>query len=190
MAFWDEPSYAAFWLDIARGDLATRIQLTPYLYATFEGIHLVAVAFFFGAIFLLDLRLLGVAPPLLAGPAARLLLRISTPAFALLVISGVLLFVPSADRYAASPIFFLKLATIGVGGLNALVFHLTAWRNVEVWNERERTPRAARATAFVSVVVWLSAIALGRAMGYESREPPPADIDMPLFDRLDDSADR
>ena len=76
-----DPTYAEFWLELARGDLATWIQLTPYAYATLEGIHLVGVAFFFGSMFLLDLRLLGLMPQLLAGPAGRFLLRISVPAF-------------------------------------------------------------------------------------------------------------
>ena len=175
MPIWEDP--AAFWLDVARGDLATWIQLTPYAYAALEGVHLIGVAFFFGAIFLLDLRLLGVMPQLRAEAAGRFLLRICAPAFVLLAASGTLLFVPSADRSAASAIFFWKLTAIAVGGLNALAFHVTAWRRVEAWSQRMRTPWGARTTAVVSVLVWISVIALGRAMGYERRDPPPIDLD-------------
>jgi len=181
--------YAAFWLDVARGDLATWLQLTPYAYATLEGIHLVGVAFFFGAIFLLDLRLLGLMPQLVAGPVARFLLRISAPAFGLLAVSGALLFVPSADRYAASPVFFIKMAAIAVGGLNALAFHVTTWRRVDVWGRQTPTPWTARATAVVSVLVWISVIALGRWMGYERRDPPGAELELPSF-AADDERDR
>jgi hypothetical protein len=182
MSFWEDPTHAEFWLELARGDLATWIQLTPYLYAIFEGVHLVGAAFFFGSIFLLDLRLLGLTRPLVAGAAGRFLLRIAGPAFALLAVSGVLLFVPSADRYAASPIFHLKLGAIGVGGLNALAFHLTAWQRVEVWGGRSQPPWTVRAAAIASIAVWLAVIALGRGMGYESRQPPAADLDFPAFD--------
>lgn len=185
MSFWHNPSYAAFWLEVARGDLATWIQLTPYAYATFEGIHLIGVAFFFGAIFLLDLRLLGLVPRLHAGPAERFLLRITVPAFALLTASGALLFVPSADRYAASPIFFAKLGAIAAGGLNALAFHLAAWR-IDASDQRARASWTARAPAVVSVLVWVSVIALGRSMGYERREPPAADPDeLRIFEALE-----
>jgi uncharacterized membrane protein len=178
MSYWQDE----FWLELARGDLATWIQLTPYAYATFEGIHLVGVAFFFGSLFLLDLRLLGLAPQVLARPAGRFLLRIAGPAFVLVAVSGVLLFVPSADRYAASPVFYLKLGALAVGGLNALVFHRTAWRRVEVLSARPGLP--VRAAAIVSVVVWIAVIALGRGMGYESREAPAADLDaLPAFDQ-------
>jgi uncharacterized protein DUF6644 len=182
MSSWHDLTHAAFWLEVARGDLATWIQLTPYVYAMFEGVHLVGVAFFFGSICLLDLRLLGLMPGLLAGPAGRFLLRISVPAFALVTVSGALLFVPSADRYAASPIFFAKMGALAVGGVNALVFHLTAWERVDVWGEKAGAPWTARTTAVVSVLVWLSVIALGRWLGYERREPSEVDFDkLPSF---------
>ena len=86
MSFWQDLTHAALWLEIARGELATRIQLTPYAFAVLEGVHLVGVAFFFGSIFLLDLRLLGLIPRLLTGPAGRFLLRISVPAFAVVAV--------------------------------------------------------------------------------------------------------
>ena len=183
MSFWHDSTYAAFWLGIARGDLATWIQSTPYVYAMFEGIHLVGVAFFFGSIFLLDLRLLGLMPGLRAGPAGRFLLRISVPAFVLATVSGILLFVPSADRYAASPVFFTKMGAVAAGGLNALAFHIAAWQRVDSWGEGPRTPWTARTTAVVSVLVWVSVIALGRWIGYERREPPEVDLDtLPSFE--------
>jgi hypothetical protein len=154
----------SFWLDLARGDLATWLQLTPYAYATIEGIHLVGVALFFGSIFLLDLRLLGLGPRLGVEPTARFLQRVSVPGFVTLAVSGALLFVASADRYAASPVFLIKMAAIGIGGLNALAFHLTARQ---------------RATAVVSVLVWIAVIVLGRWMGYERREPPSVELELP-----------
>jgi hypothetical protein len=176
--FFDEPEYAAFWLGVARGELATFIQLTPYAYALLEGAHLVGIAFFFGSIFVLDLRLLGSTPSLAAGPADRFLLRICVPAFAVLVVTGVLLFVPSADRFASSPAFLLKLGVIALGGVNALAFYRAAHAPGET--DRRRSKRAvwtARTAAVVSVAVWVGAIALGRSMGYERREPPPSDLD-------------
>lgn len=177
MSFWQNPTYEAFWLAVARGDLATWIQLTPYAYATLEGIHLIGVAFFFGSIFLLDLRLLGLVSRLHAAPTERFLLRITVPAFALLAASGALLFVPSADRYAASPIFFAKLGAIAAGGLNALAFYFAAPHRSDARHRRAGASPTARTTAVVSVLVWISVIALGRSMGYERREPPAADLD-------------
>jgi hypothetical protein len=177
---WPDLTHAALWLEIARGDLATWIQLTPYVFAVLEGVHLVGVAFFFGSIFLLDLRLLGLTPRLLMEPAGRFLLRISVPAFAVVAVSGALLFVPSADRYVASGTFLAKMGALVIGGLNALAFHIAAWRRVDDWGDGTRVPWAARTTAVFSVAVWLSVIALGRSMGYERREAPEVDVDLLL----------
>jgi hypothetical protein len=140
--------------------------LTPYAYATLEGVHLVGVALFFGSIFLLDLRLLGLMPQVVAGSADRFLLRISLPAFALLAASGLLLFIPSADRYAASPVFLVKMGAIVLGGLNALVLHIAS---------RQRLAASA------SILLWIAVISLGRAMGYEPREAPAVELDPILW---------
>lgn len=182
MDLWRDPAYTAFWLDLARSDLAVWLQLTPYVYAALEGIHLVGVASFFGPIFLLDLRLLGLAPELPVGASGRFLLRICAAGFLLIAVSGVLMFVPSADRYAASPVFLVKMGTVAAGACNALVLHVTRWRDVGAWGRRRaRVPGAVRAAAVVSVLVWLGVIVLGRAMGYERREPPQVDFELDWF---------
>lgn len=174
MTFWNDPAYTAFWLEVARSDLATWIQLTPYVYAVLEAVHLVGVTFFFGAIFVLDLRLLGSMPRIVPASASRFLLTIAAPAFALIGASGILLFVPSADRHAESTVFFVKCAAIVVGGGNALAFHLLARSRANAFGD---AARPARLTAIVSLMVWVSVIVLGRAMGYERRRPPEVDID-------------
>ena len=76
----------------------------------------------------------------------------------------------------------MKMGAIAAGGLNALAFHVAAWQRVDIWGERARTPWSARGAAVVSVIVWGAVIALGRWMGYERREPPGADLELPLFD--------
>jgi hypothetical protein len=182
MAFWHDPAYSAFWLGVARGELATWIQLTPYVYAILEAVHLVGVTFFFGSIFVLDLRLLGLMPQIAPESASRFLLSVSAPAFALIVASGILLFIPSADRHAESMVFFVKCAAIAAGGGNALAFHRMARRPAGVWGDAVRARRPARLTAIVSMTVWIGVIVLGRAMGYERRKPPEVDLDaLPVF---------
>ena len=193
MTSWHDLTHAALWLEIARGDLATWIQLTPYVFAVLEGVHLVGVAFFFGAIFLLDLRLLGLTPRLLMGPTGRFLLRISVPAFAVVAVSGALLFVPSADRYVASGTFLAKIGALVIGGLNALAFHIAAWRRVDAWGNGAQTPWAARRRLLCPSSCGIIVIALGRAMGYERREAPEVDVEiLRLFDagRNDEQAGR
>lgn len=59
--------------------------------------------------------------------------------------------------------------------MNALGFHV-AWRRGRALDE-PRAPSAARAAAVVSMLLWASVIVLGRALGYERREPPPSDVE-------------
>lgn len=183
MAFWHDLAHAPFWLELARGDLATWIQLTPYVYAAIEGVHLVGVAFFFGPIFLLDLRLLGLLPGLAVGPTSRFLLRITGSAFAVVAASGILLFIPSADRYAESTVFFIKMTSIAIGGVNALALHIASRQRGDVRREARRSPWIAHTAAIVSMLVWINVIVLGRWLGYELREPPEMDLDaLPWLD--------
>lgn len=154
--------------------------MTPYAYAALEGLHLVGVAFFFGSIFLLDLRLFGLMPQVPAGSAGRFLLGISIPAFVLLATSGLLLFIPSADRHAASPVFLVKMGVIILGGLNALALHIAARQRAIGSPEGQYIPWIGRVTAAVSVLLWIVVITLGRAMGYEPREAPDFEIDTML----------
>lgn len=102
----------------------------------------------------------------------RFLLGITVPAFAAVMASGVLLFIPAADRHAASATFFAKMGVILLGGLNALALPVTAWRAVDDWGDAARAPWKARVAAALSILAWTGVIVLRRAMGYEQREPP------------------
>lgn len=186
MPFADDSAYVAFFFELTRSDLAVWIQLTPYVYATLEGVHLIGVAFFFGPILLLDLTLLGALRALKALPSAAVapfLLRIALAAFVLIALSGALMFVPSADRYATSPVFVAKLAALAGGGLNAFAFHRAARRRDDAHRARRGRAWSPRAAAVASLTVWIAVIALGRAMGYERRTTPAADLgELPYFE--------
>jgi hypothetical protein len=177
MSLGQDLMHAAFWLELARSDLATWIQLTPYVYAVIEGVHLVGIAFFFGPILLLDLALLGLLPRLSGRPTERFLLSIAAPAFAVVAASGTLMFISAADRYAASPVFVAKLGIIFLGGTNAVAIKLADGQRAHVGDKAHRRRPIGRVVAVVSLLVWLSAIVLGRSMGYELRKPPPMDFD-------------
>jgi|SRR5690606_3926007 len=79
----------------------------------------------------------------------------------------------------------MKMGLTGAGACNALAMHLTAWCDVDAWGRRARVPAAVRATAVASVLVWLGMITLGRAMGYERREPPTVDFELDWFAAAD-----
>jgi hypothetical protein len=53
-----------------------------------------------------------------------------------------------------------------LAGLNVLVFDLTVYRGVSVWDRARVTPLRARMAGALSLALWLGLIAAGRAIGY------------------------
>jgi len=162
----------SIWDQLAASAPAQWVQLTPFVFALFESLHLVGVAFFFGSILLLDLRLIGVGPALSVRLAARHILPLTIAAFLLITATGGVLFISAADRYAASVSFQLKALLMVLGGINLALFHTGVWRRVETWGERPDTPALVKAFGMISILVWIGAIVAGRWMGYEPRPLP------------------
>jgi hypothetical protein len=86
--------------------------------------------------------------------------------FAIQIVTGTLLFWAKADIYYANPIFRLKLLLLLLAGLNPLIFHLTVYRGVSVWNEKPTTPLSARLAGILSLTLWSGVIVVGRAIAY------------------------
>jgi hypothetical protein len=66
--------------------------------------------------------------------------------------------------------FVLKMCLILAAGLNAALFHAVVYPSVNVWDSEEmrklRPPPSARASAAVSLLIWISVIACGRLLAY------------------------
>jgi hypothetical protein len=63
-----------------------------------------------------------------------------------------------------SAVFRWKVALIAGALLNVAAFHFIWRRRLDAWNRR--VPPAARAAAAASLMLWLSAAALGRLIAY------------------------
>lgn len=161
-----------FWEQLGATPLAQWVQVTPFVFASFEALHLVGIALFFGSILLLDLRLVGVGPVLNVKLAAHHILPITIGAFLLITLSGLMLFMSAPDRYIVSVSFQAKAALMVAGGINLALFHTGLWRRVGDWGDRPDTPGVVKAFGVVSILVWVGAIVAGRWMGYEPRLPP------------------
>jgi hypothetical protein len=139
----------------------------PWTYPVVNVIHILGVATLFGAVLVLDLRLLGAwrrasLPPIttVAGPLAM-------AGFAVAASSGVCLLASNALEYENNPFLLIKFSAIGLGFANAVALRrTTAWR---AHANRELSGSEARKLALmggVSLVSWLTAITAGRLIGY------------------------
>ena len=129
--------------------------------------HILGVATLFGAVLVLDLRLLGlwrtVPLPSIAGPTVP----VATAGFVIAAVSGVGLLATKATEYAGNPFLLIKFPAIAVALLNvAVMTSRPAWKQM---GRPEPTAAERRTLAIggaVSLVAWLTAIGAGRMIGY------------------------
>jgi hypothetical protein len=137
-----------------------------WLYPAVEVVHLAGIALLVGSVLVLDVRLLGFSRTLPVRRLAAHVLPWTIGSFALILPSGLAMFVAHAGDLIASPVFALKMCLIIAAGVNAAVFHAGVFRGAAAWDVGAAPPAAARAAAALSLVLWLSVIACGRLLAY------------------------
>ncbi len=121
-----------------------------------------------GSSALLDLRLLN-RGYLREQPVARMasrLLPVMWGSFAVMFITGVLMFMSEATRCYQSTSFRIKMALLVAAGLNALIFHFAAYRKIAKWESSPIAPASARVAAWLSLALWAAIVVAGRGIAY------------------------
>lgn len=137
-----------------------------WLYPAVETMHIAGIALLFGSIAVLDLRLIGFSRSIAVRRLAAHVLPWTAASFALIVPSGLAMFVAHATEFISNPVFALKMSLIFGAGVNAAVFHSGVFRNSNTWDVDVPPPAAARAAGAISLAIWLSVIACGRLLAY------------------------
>lgn len=144
------------------------IAESRYAFPIIEGTHLIALSVSVGLIFLTDLRLMGLF--LREIPAAEVLRSLRPyllSGFALVFISGGLLFWAEAAEVVVSPAWVFKFLFIGLAGVNALYFELVIARRADALAPTQaRPPRAVRSAGLASLTLWTLVIICGRLLAY------------------------
>ena len=132
-----------------------------------ESTHVIGLALVFGTIAIIDLRLLGIAST--QRPFQRMasdILKWTWGAFALTALTGALMFTTNATVYYHNFYFRTKMVLLALTGINMLVFELTAGRTIHGWDQAPSAPRAGKAVAVLSLVLWIGIIFMGRLIGF------------------------
>jgi hypothetical protein len=137
-----------------------------WLYPSVEIVHIVGIAVLVGSIAILDLRLLGLSRALPVRRLAAHVLPWTIGSFVLIIPSGLAMFVAHASDLMANPVFALKICLILAAGTNAALFHAAVFRGAAGWDVDAMPPLAARASAALSLLLWVSVIACGRLLAY------------------------
>lgn len=148
--------------------IGTAVRDSDWLFPFIESVHMLGIVALVGTSVLLDLRLLG-RGILRHRPASQLASRalpVMWVSFAVMFVTGVLMFLSEATRCYGSVAFWVKMVLLAAVGLNAMVFQLGPYRKIAGWESAAVAPRSARAAAWVSLTLWVCIVVAGRGIAY------------------------
>ena len=101
----------------------------PWTYPVVDLVHVLGLATLFGAVLILDLRLLGVSRSVPLRPITTAAGPVAMAGFTVAAASGVCLLAANALEYERDPFLLVKSSAIGLGLVNAVALRRTgAWR--------------------------------------------------------------
>jgi magnesium-transporting ATPase (P-type) len=154
------------WLSQTSFSLA--IQTHEWVIPTVQSIHIAAIGVVLASIFMIDLRVLG-----LAGRDQSLLETTGrfgpwlSVALCVLLMTGALMVLGEPARELLAFSFWLKMFLVAFGTLIAAAFQMALRRNEPHW-EISITKRATtKLLAVVTLLIWVFIVILGRLIAYD-----------------------
>ena len=145
--------------------LSLAIKESIWLYPAAELLHIIGFVLLVGCAFAFDLRLLGLSRSISVRALTRHLLPWAQGGLALIIPTGITMFLNEPTMMAANPAFRVKLVLVTLGLLNALSFRWP-FRLVDHWDHQLPTPLFVRLNALFSLLIWLSTLTAGRLIAY------------------------
>lgn len=131
-----------------------------------ETLHFVGLAMLIGVVGLMDLRMLGMAKRLPFAPLHKML-PFGIAGFVICLITGTLFFSGDPFQYIHNWVFWFKMLFIVLAGANVLLFYVTGvFNKVENLGPGDDAPFFAKVIAFVSLVLWVGVMYLGRMLPF------------------------
>jgi hypothetical protein len=148
---------------VAASPLSKAISTSTWAFAVIESIHLLALSVIGGSVVIVDLRLLGYG---IKAQSLEKVARDAQPWFlwswAVMIVTGLLLFVSEPQKLYYSTPFAVKIACLLLG----TIFALTVRRKVAYAGEGRVSPMTMKVVAVVSLVLWFGVGAGGRWIGF------------------------
>ena len=134
------------------------LRTHAYAYPLLEVFHILGIALLLGNLMLLELRVWGVAAALPIQPLAQATLGLVGGGFALVAVSGLLMFASQPLELIGNRAFVLKVCLLALAAANAAWFHSRG--------SLVKLDRVARFQTLVSVCIWVAVVACGRWIAY------------------------
>lgn len=151
-------------LALEHSGVGTWMRTAELAYPTVNVLHLLGLTLLIGPMLLLDLRLIGIGRQFVLQDVSAVLTRLAVAGIVILALTGFLLFSADAGPLIQNRMLLIKLALIAIALLNAIVFRSLWERRLSDWDRKP--PPLGRLQAALSIVLWLSAGALGRWIAY------------------------
>ena len=155
------------WLAATPASIA--LHESRYVYLIVLTTHVMTLFLFLGAAVAVDLRLLGVT--LRQIPVTETIDRLfpwAAVGFALMIVSGLLLFYAAPiDRYE-NLFFRLKLGLLILAVTNLWVFYKVIYPSVAGWNLNPVPPPRAKINGGIGLFLWAAIITAGRMIPYQT----------------------
>jgi|TARA_B110000977_G_scaffold184359_1_gene247958 uncharacterized membrane protein len=154
------------WLDSLES--STLLHESFYMYNWIESTHVLFLMVSLGMLFLIDLRMLGYAFPNV--PASKVAEKLSLPmffGFAVMIITGLLLFYAIPVRSGQSLWLRIKVVLLIAAAVNALLFHWRMKRSISSWDTDAKAPIGLRLGAVLSIIFWVLIVICGRLIAYD-----------------------
>ena len=152
------------------GNTSWSIELheSRYVFLLVLMVHVLTISVFVGTAVMIDLRLLG--KTMTRVPVSQVVARLlpwSELGFAMMVVTGTLLFYAAPLNRYENIFFRVKMGALVLAVLNVWWFRRTAYRRVHEWDLEPVPPRRVRMVGALSLMLLALIIAAGRMMAYQ-----------------------
>jgi hypothetical protein len=138
-----------------------------WTYGVVNLVHILGVASLFGAVLVLDLRLLGCWRNVALQAISKPTVPIATIGFIVAALSGLCLLATKATEYLGNPFLYIKFPAIALGLLNVAALNsLPAWKQHRIRDLSSQEQHKLAVFGGISLLCWLTAVSAGRMIGY------------------------
>ncbi len=141
--------------------LGETIRDISWTFAALEFLHFFGLCLLFGAMLVVDLRLVGALKVGTVKSTLRFT-HLAIAGFVINVITGAGFFASNPENYWQNPLFKIKMVLVVLAGLNVIWFELKERQRVEALLEQEPCHLQTRVVAGLSLLLWTAIIVLGR----------------------------
>ena len=139
-----------------------------HLWALIEGTHVLSLMLFAGTILMVDLRMLGLAfKDVPYSTLNNKILSYTIAGFALVMITGLVLFYSNPVHYYHSVWFRAKVIFIILASANIFWFHYKTQKSLADWDTLANPPAGVKLAASLSLASWIFVIIFGRLTAFE-----------------------